>query len=50
MNEFQAHARSLVRDGTLGYDQKIRRLAALATEALPYPALSDECRRRSTSG
>ncbi len=31
-------------DGTLGYDQKIRRLATLATEALPYPALSEACR------
>jgi YjjI family glycine radical enzyme len=44
MNEFRSRARSLVGDGTLGYDQKIRRLAMLATEALPYPALSDACR------
>jgi YjjI family glycine radical enzyme len=44
MNEFESRARSLVQDGTLGYDQKIRRLATLATEALPYPELSDACR------
>lgn len=44
MAEFQSHAQSLVQDGTLGYDQKIRRLASLAAEALPYPELSDECR------
>lgn len=44
MTEFEARARSLVQDGTLGYDQKVRRLAVLATEALPYPELSDECR------
>ena len=37
-------ARTLVSDGTLGYDQKIRRLATLATEALPYPGLSEACR------
>ena len=36
-------ARDLVQDGTLSYDQKVRRLAALATEAVPYPALSDAC-------
>ena len=44
MNEFESRAQALVRSGTLGYDQKIRRLAALATDALPYPALSDPCR------
>jgi YjjI family glycine radical enzyme len=44
MHELQARARSLVQDGTLGYDQKLRRLAALATEALEYPALSPACR------
>jgi len=43
MHEFQERARSLVQDGTLSYDQKLRRLAALATEALPYPALSADC-------
>jgi YjjI family glycine radical enzyme len=44
MNEFTSHARSLVQDETLGYDQKIRRLASLAAEALPYPTLSVACR------
>ena len=34
-----------MRDGALGYDQKVRRLAALATEALPYPELSEPCRQ-----
>ena len=44
MNELQTRADVLARDGALGYDQKLRRLAALATDALPYPALSDACR------
>ena len=44
MHEFQARARALVQDGTLGYDQRLRQLAALATEALPYPDLSPDCR------
>jgi YjjI family glycine radical enzyme len=44
MTEFQERARTLVHDPTLGYDQRLRRLAALATEALPYPALSADCR------
>ncbi|MFP5487014.1 MAG: glycyl radical enzyme domain-containing protein, partial [Acidimicrobiia bacterium] len=44
LDELQARARELVQDGTLGYDQKVRRLAALATETLPYPAISAECR------
>ena len=44
MNELQTRAQSLTRDVTLGYDQKVRLLAALATEALPYPDLSDACR------
>lgn len=44
MQEFQSRARALVQDRTLTYDQRLRRLAALATEALPYPALSAECR------
>ncbi len=43
MNEFETRAAALVQDGTLGYDQKVRRLAALATEALPYPIISEEC-------
>lgn len=41
--ELTVRAIELVRDGTLAYDQKLRRLAALATEAVPYPALSDAC-------
>ena len=44
IDEFETRARELVQDGTLGYDQKVRRLAALATDVLPYPALSDDCR------
>lgn len=42
-NEFEARARALVQDGSLGYDQKVRRLAALATEMLPYPLISAAC-------
>ncbi|HQZ37347.1 MAG TPA: DUF3029 family protein, partial [Ilumatobacteraceae bacterium] len=44
MQEFRARAEALVRDGAIGYDQKLRRLAALATEAIDYPDLSDACR------
>lgn len=44
LDELRTQARELVQDTTLGYDQKVRRLAALATEALPYPAISDDCR------
>ena len=44
MHEFQERAGTLVQDGTLSFDQRLRRLAALATEALPYPALSPDCR------
>ncbi len=40
----QARARATVADGTLGYDQKLRKLAGFAVEALPYPPLSEECR------
>lgn len=43
MNEFETRAAALVQDGSLGYDQKLRRLAALATEALPYPTISEAC-------
>jgi len=32
-----------VTDHASGYGQKLRRLSALATSALPYPTLSDEC-------
>jgi YjjI family glycine radical enzyme len=44
MTEFACRARALVTDGALPYDQKLRRLAALATDALPYPSVSEECR------
>jgi YjjI family glycine radical enzyme len=44
MNEFSSRARMLVQDGVIGFDQKLRRLAALATETLPYPELSAPCR------
>ena len=45
MTEFEMRVGELVRDGSLGYDQKLRRLAAIATEALPYPDLSEPCRQ-----
>ena len=44
IDEVQTRAREIVQSGALGYDQKVRRLAQLATETLPYPELSDECR------
>ncbi len=43
MIEMRARATALVRDHALGYDQKLRRLAALATEAIDYPAISTAC-------
>ena len=43
MNELVSRATDLVRDGELSYDQKLRRLAILATEALPYPEISAAC-------
>lgn len=42
--EFQTRATEIMRDGTLGYDQKIRHLAALANEVVPYPEVSQACR------
>ena len=47
--EFQTRADALIRDPALGYDQRIRQLAALATELMPYPELSDDC-QEATSG
>ncbi len=44
ITELRARTGELVRDGSLGPDQKLRRLAALATEVLPYPDVSDACR------
>ena len=43
MNEFEQRARLLVQDRSLGYDQRVRRLAALATDVLPYPPISAAC-------
>ncbi len=40
----RSRATALVRDGALGYDQKVRRLAALATESIDYPSISPDCR------
>ncbi len=42
--EFQTRADALIRDPALGYDQRIRQLAALATELMPYPEISADCR------
>ncbi|MEQ1703830.1 MAG: glycyl radical enzyme domain-containing protein, partial [Ilumatobacteraceae bacterium] len=43
VNEFETRAHDIVADGSLGYDQKVRRLAGLATEMLPYPIMSEAC-------
>jgi YjjI family glycine radical enzyme len=43
MESFRTEADQLVTSAALGYDQKIRRLAALAVSALPYPDLSPLC-------
>ena len=43
MDSFRAEAQKLVTSPALGYDQKLRRLAALAVSALPYPELSPLC-------
>ncbi len=40
---FVTAATEIVGSRALGYDQKVRRLAALAVAALPYPALSPAC-------
>ena len=44
MAEMRTRATALAGDHALGYDQKLRRLAALATEAIDYPAISPACR------
>lgn len=41
--EFTSRARAIIGSRALGYDAKLRRLAALAGSALPYPSLSDAC-------
>ncbi len=43
ITELTVRATELVQDPALAYDQKLRRLAVLATEALPYPAISEAC-------
>src|SRR6056297_1581414 len=43
IEELTERATELVRSGTLSYDQKLRRLATLATEVLAYPDISDAC-------
>ena len=43
METFRAEAEKLVTSRALGYDQKLRRLAAQAVAALPYPDLSPLC-------
>ncbi|MEM9036421.1 MAG: YjjI family glycine radical enzyme [Actinomycetota bacterium] len=44
MTAFTDRAGAIVTDPSLGYDQRLRALATLAVEALPYPRLSAECR------
>ena len=39
----RTRATALVGDGSLGYDQKLRRLATLATEVIAYPTVSAAC-------
>ena len=41
--ELATKARALVADPAIGYDQRLRRLAALAVESLPPPAVSAAC-------
>ncbi|HEX2705853.1 MAG TPA: glycyl radical enzyme domain-containing protein, partial [Candidatus Lustribacter sp.] len=43
MLQFETMASAITRDPATGYDQKVRRLAALALSVLPYPALSADC-------
>jgi len=43
IEELSGRATEVVQSPTLSYDQKLRRLAALATDALPSPAISDAC-------
>ncbi len=43
MESFRDEAEKLVTSRALGYDQKLRRLASLADNALPYPGLSPLC-------
>lgn len=43
METFLGEAEALVTSRVIGYDQKVRRLAALAANALPYPTISAAC-------
>ncbi len=43
LESLRTEAEKIVTSRSLGYDQKLRRLAALADNALPYPPLSPLC-------
>lgn len=43
MDSFRDEAETLVTSHALGYDQRLRRLASLAQDALSYPSLSPLC-------
>ncbi|MCE1177652.1 MAG: YjjI family glycine radical enzyme [Micrococcales bacterium] len=43
MTQLQHDAQQIIAGPGLGYDQRLRRLAALALSAMPYPALSPAC-------
>jgi YjjI family glycine radical enzyme len=43
MEKFASEVEQVITSPALGYDQKLRRLAALAVAALPYPELSPLC-------
>ena len=44
IHELQAEAEAIVTSGSIGYDQKVRRLAGLAMNALAAPEVSAACR------
>ena len=44
MTEFRAQVEAVLTSPTLTYDQRLRQLAALAVNAMPYPDLSPACR------
>jgi YjjI family glycine radical enzyme len=44
ITDVSLRAAAIARDGAIGYDQKLRRLAALATDTIDYPTLSVACR------
>jgi YjjI family glycine radical enzyme len=43
LEELTQRATEVVQNATLSYDQKLRRLATLATDVLTYPEISPEC-------